>query len=344
MKIGRFAPTPSGRMHIGNVYAMLAAWLSAHSNDASVDSEPGKVVLRIEDVDTARAIRDADRWIMDDLHWLGLDWDGEPTYQSQRYDLYEDVLTALSNLEVGDGDTEPLIYPCFCSRADLRALSAPQEGDRFLVYPGTCRAFARLNHNEVCERLQADERHSLRIAVPKRLSPQSHITFSDTVFGTQQFNLADDLGDVIVRRSDGLFSYQLAVVVDDMAMGVNDIVRGRDLLRSTACQIWIAENVRRSGYFQASAQQPVFSHLPLNVNADGLRLAKRSRSLDLGILRGHGVSPERIIGYCAWQLGILPPNTPGPVPLSLHEALELFSWQAVRNAPTDKTVNAADLW
>ena len=152
---GRFAPTPSGRMHIGNIYAMLGAWLSARSsNDA--------IYLRIEDIDEPRVVPGAADLIMDDLQWLGLDWDGAPVYQSARHPLYEDALRALQRLTIDDsgavtadatGNATPLIYPCFCSRADIRAASAPQEGDRFMIYPGTCRRLAETNPDEVRARL-----------------------------------------------------------------------------------------------------------------------------------------------------------------------------------------------
>jgi glutamyl-tRNA synthetase len=184
-------------MHIGNVYAMLAAWLSARA------CPDGRIALRIEDIDVPRVVPDADRWIMDDLAWLGLDWDGEPVYQSQRGEIYESALRALESRampgarEVGtgaglelaacardngggpvreaDGDPEPgargafpsLIYPCFCSRAEIRAASAPQEGDGFTVYPGKCRRLLLEHPDMVSGRLAAGDRHSLRVAVPE---------------------------------------------------------------------------------------------------------------------------------------------------------------------------------
>ena len=271
---GRFAPTPSGRMHMGNAYAMLAAWLSARARH-----EP--ILLRIEDIDAPRAIPDADRWIMDDLTWLGLDWDGEPVYQSQRLDLYEGVFRLLR-----DADLSPL-YPCFCSRAEIRAASAPQEGDRFIIYPGTCRRLLTHDPHEVRRRLDAGVRHSWRFAVPPAGTPQSQILFDDRVFGAQNFDLGAELGDVVLRRSDGLFSYQLVVTVDDLLMGVTDIVRGRDLLRSTALQIAVREQLLALGVGGADspAAVPEYAHLPLLDNAAGVRLAKRTRSLDLGVLR-----------------------------------------------------------
>ncbi|MBF9694980.1 glutamyl-Q tRNA(Asp) synthetase [Bifidobacterium dentium] len=329
---GRFAPTPSGRMHIGNIYAMLGAWLSARSsNDA--------IYLRIEDIDEPRVVPGAADLIMDDLQWLGLDWDGAPVYQSARHPLYEDALRALQRLTIDDsgavtadatGNATPLIYPCFCSRADIRAASAPQEGDRFMIYPGTCRRLAETNPDEVRARLAQGRRHSLRIAMP---ASNSTIAFEDRVFGHQEFNVTREIGDSVVRRADGLFSYQLVVVVDDLAMGVDDIVRGRDLLRSNALQIWIRQALTGSTDYS-------YAHLPLIDNASGQRLAKREKSLDMGILRKHGVTPERVIGYCAWLLGLQgDPHSTHPQPMSVQEALTEFSWAKVRTDTADRSLD-----
>ena len=329
---GRFAPTPSGRMHIGNIYAMLGAWLSARSsNDA--------IYLRIEDIDEPRVVPGAADLIMDDLQWLGLDWDGAPVYQSARHPLYEDALRTLQRLTIDDsgavtadttGNATPLIYPCFCSRADIRAASAPQEGDRFMIYPGTCRRLAETNPDEVRARLAQGRRHSLRIAMP---ASNSTIAFEDRVFGHQEFNVTREIGDSVVRRADGLFSYQLAVVVDDLAMGVDDVVRGRDLLRSNALQMWIRQALTGSTDYS-------YAHLPLIDNASGQRLAKREKSLDMGILRKHGATPERVIGYCAWLLGLQgDPHSTHPQPMSAQEALTEFSWAKVRADTADRSLD-----
>lgn len=329
---GRFAPTPSGRMHIGNIYAMLGAWLSARSSDDAI-------YLRIEDIDEPRVVPGAADLIMDDLQWLGLDWDGAPVYQSARHRLYEDALRALQRLTIDDsgtvtadatGNATPLIYPCFCSRADIRAASAPQEGDRFMIYLGTCRRLAETNPDEVRARLAQGRRHSLRIAMP---ASNSTIAFEDRVFGHQEFNVTREIGDSVVRRADGLFSYQLVVVVDDLAMGVDDIVRGRDLLRSNALQIWIRQALTGS-------TDHSYAHLPLIDNASGQRLAKREKSLDMGILRKHGVTPERVIGYCAWLLGLQgDPHSTHPQPMSVQEALTEFSWAKVRTDTADRSLD-----
>ena len=469
--VGRFAPTPSGRMHLGNAYAMLAAWLSARASG-------GRIVLRVEDIDAPRVVRDADRWIQDDLAWLGLDWDGEPVYQSDRLDRYEQVLQDLR--------ARGLAYPCFCSRADIRAASAPNEGDGFVRYPGTCRRLWLDNPAEAERRMAAGHRYSWRLAMPpvplgvpelnaspvpstqtgsiswKCLSTQAvslaqavppirpvqdanpisagqvqvahaeqpeqserserfersaagrstqatqanspiapDVCFNDHVFGPQRFNLPHDLGDTVIRRSDGLFAYQLAVTVDDLDMGVTDVVRGRDLLRSTALQLYIrallqsddsdgstslsvpsaasgpstalsavsippaapipsSVSVPPASPGVAACRQPIsFTHLPLVDNAQGRRMAKREHSLDLGYLRANGVTPDQVIGYCAWMLGLQPSfdnrsaagyavpasatstRAATPEPMSAAAALEAFrryGWRPLRAHPSDRQV------
>lgn len=368
---GRFAPTPSGRMHIGNVYAMLGAWLSALKSGDSIR-------LRIEDIDEPRVVPGAAETMMRDLEWLGLGWDGEPVFQSSRHALYQEALELLSKLsfdeindiistgsndskpcsttagnEAATSETTPLIYPCFCSRADIRAASAPQEGDRFTVYPGTCRRLIASEPQRAKQRLANNDRHSMRIA-----TADTTITFHDEVFGTQQYNLAHDIGDIIVRRSDGIYSYQLAVTVDDLDMGITDIVRGRDLLRSNALQIYIRKALINAGFKPSEPTQPFhpadgsnkpddvtisYAHLPLIDNAAGQRLAKRERSLDLGILTAHGATAQQIIGYCAWLLGLQGDlKHTKPQPMSADEALGVFSWDAVRTNTSDRTLDQGE--
>ena len=349
--VGRFAPTPSGRMHIGNITAMLAAWLSVHALNAVGSPEScirantgstGKIRLRIEDLDTPRIVPDADRWLMDDLDWLGLHWDGEPVYQSQRNELYEQALATLS----------PHIYPCFCSRADIRAASAPQEGDGFTIYPGTCRHLLRDHPDEVRRRLHAGVRHSLRLALPAAGSPDATMVVNDRVFGSTSWDLGRDLGDPVLRRSDGVIAYQLAVAVDDLDMGVTEIVRGRDLLRSSALQLWIRHALLPEPTVlsePAVLPDPTFAHIPLIDDPAGHRLAKRKRSMDMGTLRAEGVSAEQIIGDCAWLLGVRLHNGDGqpsqhrhsndrPVPMTAQEAAELFSWQPLVANHADRTL------
>ena len=321
--VGRLAPSPTGRMHLGNVYACLAAWLGVRSQGSG-----GVLRLRIEDIDTPRVVKDADRWIMDDLAWLGLDWDGEVVYQSQRADAYGQALKQLESQQLIGG--QPLVYPCFCSRADIRAASAPNEGDGFIVYPGTCRGLSR---QVVNERLTQGWRHSLRIAVPDHPDESDAVCrFDDLVFGLQSFNLSRQVGDVVVRRSDGLISYQLAVTVDDLAMGVNQIVRGRDLLRSTAIQMWIRNHLHPHAPVQ-------YAHLPLIDGVDGRRMSKRFGSPDLGSLRRDGWTARQVLGVCGWLLGLLD----RPRPASAQELLDGFTWNTLAADRKDRMLDLSKL-
>lgn len=277
---GRFAPSPSGRMHLGNVYTALLSWLS-------VKSRGGRWILRIEDLDPQRSKPEHARMIEDDLRWLGLDWDeggldgkgpNGPYVQSQRHHLYEEALKKLK-------DTG-LCYPCTCTRADILATQAPHESDGRVVYKGTCRP-------AVIPAPYVDTpRAAVRLTVP-----DEDITFTDRIKGTQTVNLARHCGDFIVRRGDGAWSYQLAVVVDDALMGVTEVMRGDDLLLSAAQQIYL---YRLLGY-----TPPEFAHVPLVCNEAGIRLSKRDKSLSMEYLRAHH-TPEEILGMAAYRAGLIP--------------------------------------
>ena len=293
---GRFAPSPTGRMHLGNVYAALLSWLSAKSKG-------GEWVLRIEDIDPARSKQEyADR-IMDDLEWLGLTWDGEVTYQSKRQDIYEHYFELLRK--------EGLLYPCFCSRADLLATQAPHESDGRVVYKGTCRD---LN--------PADYPQGITPAWRMRV-PDETIETTDGHYGAYRVHLPTEIGDFIVRRKDGAFAYQLVVVVDDLLMGITEVVRGRDLLLSTSQQLFLAQTLR---YLNTEKVFPEvsYAHFPLLMNEAGQRLSKRDKSLDMGVLREQHSAGE-IIGFIAHLAGI----TPTQHPITPQELLPLFKWEKI---------------
>ncbi len=290
--VGRFAPSPSGRMHLGNVLCAVLAWASARKQN-------GSFLLRIEDLDSMRCPRSYAELIIDDLKWLGLDWDGEILYQSERsgiYARYEAIL-----------DEKGLLYPCFCSRAALHAASAPHLSDGRVVYQGACRG---LSQDEISEkRRQRAPATRLRV-------PDETVTFTDGVYGAYSENLLTECGDFIIRRSDGVFAYQLAVVVDDALSNVTEVVRGCDLLSSAPRQIWLH---RLLGF-----EPPGFAHIPLLCASDGRRLSKRDGDLDLGVLRER-FPPERIIGALCFSAGLIP----NPEPLSLKELIKIFSWDRV---------------
>ena len=293
---GRFAPSPTGRMHLGNVYAALLSWLSAKSKG-------GEWVLRIEDIDPGRSRQEfADR-IMDDLEWLGLTWDGEVTYQSKRQDIYEHYFELLRK--------EGLLYPCFCSRADLLATQAPHESDGRVVYKGTCRD---LN--------PADYPQGITPAWRMRVSDET-IETTDGHYGAYRVHLPTEIGDFIVRRKDGAFAYQLVVVVDDLTMGITEVVRGRDLLLSTSQQLFLAQTLR---YLNTEKVFPEvsYAHFPLLMNEAGQRLSKRDKSLDMGVLREQHSAGE-IIGFIAHLAGI----TPTQHPITPQELLPFFKWEKI---------------
>ena len=261
-----------------------------------------------------------------------------------------------------DGPFPLMLHPQACSMFHGCFPFVTQEGDRFMVYPGTCRRLIASNPDTVRRRLANGNRHSLRIAMPADTNPHATVQFDDAVFGHQEFNLAHDVGDTIVRRADGLFSYQLVVVVDDLDMGVDDIVRGRDLLRSNALQIAIRRALIKAGFRKAKTQasapsqhapqsqytpynpeNPRYAHLPLIDNAAGRRLAKRERSLDMGALRAHGVTAEQVVGYCAWLLGLQGDSAhTSPQPMSAVEALQEFDWGKVRADTADRSISQDD--
>ena len=273
------------------------------------------MVLRIEDLDPRAQSPEAARLIMDDLRWLGLDWDEGPYYQSRRGEAYADALERLA----GAG----LTYPCFCTRSELHAASAPHASDGTYVYAGTCR---RLTKEQVLER-SAKRPPATRLRVPDALDPDGTIEFRDLVYGEQREVLARDCGDFLVRRSDGVVAYQLAVVVDDAEMGITQVVRGRDLLGSVARQRYLQ---RLLGFGEIE-----YAHIPLLVAPDGRRLSKRERDLDLGALRQRYAGPEVLLGAIASALGLAETGEQ----VAADELVERFSWEAIRRHSDDIVVS-----
>ena len=301
--VGRFAPSPSGRIHLGNILCCLLAWLSARQ-------QRGQVVLRIEDLDTARCPRRYADQMEEDLRWLGLDWDQGPAvggpdgpyYQSQRTALYQAALERLEQMG--------LVYPCFCTRAELHAASAPHREDGQVVYAGTCR---HLTAAEIAEKAK-HRAPALRLRVPEETWG-----FTDGHMGPYSENLARDCGDFLLRRSDGMFAYQLAVVVDDAAMGVTEVVRGADLLDSTPRQLYL--------YHLLGLTPPKFIHFPLLLAPDGRRLSKRDADAGLDVLRDRATAAE-VLGKLAYLAGF----NPSAEPKTAQQLLADFAWDKVPRA------------
>lgn len=291
---GRFAPTPSGRLHLGNLLCALIAYLS-------VRREGGRFLLRIEDLDAPRCPRSLAARAMEDLSFLGIRWDEPPLYQSERADAYRRYTEKLTQMG--------LTYPCFCSRAQLHAAFAPNRGDALPVYAGTC---ARLTPEEVALRARV-RRPALRLRVSDEI-----LCVNDGCQGPYSADLARDCGDFIIRRSDGLSAYHLAVVVDDALSGVTQVVRGRDILPSTPQQIYLQRLL--------SFPEPGYYHIPLLEDPEGRRLAKRDGDLDLTCL-GRRFTRDELLGMLAFSAGLLPENRP----IDMDSLIAGFDWARVRS-------------
>lgn len=284
MTKGRFAPSPTGRMHLGNVFSALLSWLS-------IKSQGGKWLLRIEDIDPQRSKQQYADQIMQDLEWLGLMWDEGPYYQSHRSDIYEEYLERLRK--------QGLLYHSYKTRAERLAVSAPQEQT------------ASPNPSE-----GRGEEEGMGLPALSLHVSDSIVTYEDVHYGKQMVDIKNDIGDFIVRRRDGAWAYQLAVVVDDALMGVTEVVRGRDLLQSAGQQIYLGGLL---GF-----PRMTYAHLPLLCNEAGQRLSKRDKSMDLGQLKEHS-SAEEIIG----KLAYLSHLTDKYEPCRPHDLLPLFDWKKI---------------
>ena len=285
--MGRFAPTPSGRMHLGNVFSALMAWLS-------VRSQGGEMVLRMENLDTLRTSGEYAEILREDLAWLGLDYDRETPPQSTRAQTYDGYFRRL--------EAAGLLYPCYCTRSQLHSVNAPHLSDGTYVYPGTCRS------------LTEEQRRAIHRAPAWRVQvPDREWSLEDRVQGPYQLNLARECGDMVVRRADGVYVYQLAVTVDDGEAGVTEVVRGMDLLSSAPRQMYLQELF---GF-----PHPVYAHVPMLLAPDGRRLSKRDRDLDLGELR-KCKTPAEITGHLAFAAGLIDQDTPA----SPQELIPHFAW------------------
>lgn len=297
--VGRFAPSPSGYLHLGNLLAMLLAWLDCRARN-------GRLIFRLEDLDPARSKREYIDALTEDLHWLGLDWDEgwpDPAYaQSRRSSRYEEAFAFLKE--------QDLCYPCWCTRAErLAAASAPAPGERQFD-PG-CR----------CSRLSKAERErrfaeSSRPPAWKLRAPDREILLTDGHYGLLRQDPAREGGDFVIRRADGVFAYQLAVSVDDMEMGVTRVVRGRDLLDSAPRQKWLIETL--------GGTAPEYCHAPLLTDGTG-KLSKRLGSLSTQVLRRE-MRPEMLVGKLAFLCGLRDRQESARP----EELLADFSWEKVK--------------
>ena len=289
--VGRFAPTPSGRMHLGNVFAALLSWLSPKSRG-------GDWILRMEDLDTLRTKAEYAELLRDDLRWLGLDWDLETEAQSLRSAVYDRYFEELREKD--------LLFPCYCTRSQLHNVNAPHLSDGTYVYAGTCRNLTE------AQRAEKKRLPSWRVMVPDR-----EFALTDLVQGDYRENLLTDCGDFVVRRADGVYVYQLAVTVDDGESGVTEVVRGWDLLGSAPRQMYLQELFGFS--------HPEYAHIPMLMAPEGRRLSKRDQDLDMGALRNR-LKPEQLIGVLAHAAGL----TETAAPISAKELATVFDWSKIQ--------------
>lgn len=294
---GRYAPSPTGELHLGNLRTALLAWLAARSRGAGF-------LLRIEDLDSGRS---REQWVevqVAELKRLGIEWDGEPVRQSERHRLYGDAISELR--------AAGLIYECFCTRAEIReAASAPHGDLPEGAYPGTC---ARLSRSELSERRAAGRPPALRVR-----AAGTRVGFSDLLCG----EVAITVDDFVVRRNDGDFGYNLAAALDDVDQGVGEVVRGADLLDSTPRQLWLID---RLGLTPPGR----YGHVPLMLGPDGSRLAKRHGAVTLEARTGAGQSVPELIGELAASVGLLSPGKE----CTADELIGRFSWESLNPSPS----------
>jgi len=311
---GRFAPSPTGELHLGHASTALLAWLS-------VRARGGQFVLRLEDLDRARVRPSFYDRILDDLAWLGLDWDEAPDRGGPHAPYVQSLRLASYRSAFDRLRSEGRLYPCFCSRADVAAAAgAPQAPGDEAHYPGTCR---NLDTDDVRRRLASGGRHAWRFRVDGR-APR----FVDRVRGPWG---GSEPGDFVVWRSDEVPAYQLAVVVDDAAMRIGEVVRGDDLLASTPRQLLLYEAL--------AAEPPVFGHVPLLLGTDRVRLSKRHGGVTLAELKRGGLSAASIVGRLAERLGLRPvaePTAPGAL-------ADGFALECLRPAPEGIVLDPKEL-
>ena len=284
--IGRYAPSPTGELHLGNLRTAILAWLHARL-------QGGKFLLRMDDLDQPRVVKGSAEQILRDLEWLGLNWDGEVVFQSQRTELYQDALSALTKNE--------LTYECFCSRKDIQqAASAPHVS--LGVYPGTCRDL---------DPLTADQKRANKTPAIRACVDDTKLQFNDGCLGEFSVNLNTACGDFVVKRADGLFAYQLATAVDDLEQGITDVVRGADLSDSTARQLYLMQRL------QPGFSMPQYWHVPLMLDEKGDRMAKRDGSSSIAEWRTSGRDALELIGMLAASVDLIKQ----PLAISLEELL-----------------------
>ena len=298
--VSRLAPSPSSKLHLGNALSFLLTWGITRKNG-------GILVFRMDDLDERCKNLDLKKEIIEELKWLEIDWDGGIIYQSYRDNMYKEYLNTLTD--------KGLTYPCFCTRADLHAASAPHASDGTPVYAGTCK---KLSSSEV-EELRHKKNPAIRLALPNNLS----INFSDLICGEFSQDLNAECGDFVLRRSDNIFAYQLTNVVDDIELGITHVIRGNDLLSSTPRQIHLRD------IFDKNLPDLNFAHHPLLFDTTGRRLAKRESDKTIDQMRAEGQTPAFIRGTVAHLLGLIDEYSE----LSQDEFLKVIDFKKLQLTP-----------
>ena len=304
---GRFAPSPTGYIHLGNVWIALLSYISTRQ-------QKGTYVVRMEDIDLQRSKRELGEALLDDLEWLGFEWDEGPRiggsesiyWQSERQEYYANILECLA--------LEKLIYPCFCNRARLQSIaSAPHVGEVVHRYDGHCR---HIDEKEV-KILSAEKDPSLRLSIDS-----CDIEFTDRWQGVQHIHLEGELDDYVLRRGDGMYAYNLAVVLDDIAMGITEVIRGDDLLDTTGQQIYLYKTLQQCLHSK-NIKVPSYGHAPLLIDTEGHRLSKRQKSITIRELRDNQWSANRILGELAIAGGLVKANTLHNREISISDLIEI---------------------
>lgn len=304
----RLAPSPTGALHLGNARTFLVNWAVARCNGH-------RIVLRIEDLDGPRVKSQADAMAIEDLRWLGMNWDEGPIYQRHDLTAYQGALDRLRH--------DRLIYPCSCTRSEIQlAQSAPHADEHELRYPGTCRPDSGVDSRESVQVTRSDS----PATAWRLIVPADPISFTDVLHGPQTIIVQEQTGDFVVATKAGLPSYQLAVVVDDARQNITHVIRGDDLIRSTGRQLWLYRLLDLGS-------PPQYMHLPLVLGSDGRRLAKRHGDTRVAWYRQQGVKSERVIGLIARWCGLIDENAP----LTVDQFLERFSPDRIGSHPVTLT-------
>ncbi len=308
---GRFAPSPTGRMHLGNLWVAILSYLSTRR-------QKGQFVIRIEDIDRQRSKQEFSELMLDDLEWLGFEWDEGPRVSNNDKQYYQSYRGHYYESQLNEWSSKDIIYPCYCNRSRLQTImSAPHFGELIPIYDGRCRDAGVKIFNEIAHKKVP----SYRLKVKSCL-----IEYIDFWQGLVSVHIEEGLHDFILKRSDGMYAYHLASVLDDIAMGITEVLRGCDLLEPTVFQIYL--------YQLLGKKVPVYKHAPLLMDTHGHRLSKRQQSITIQELRQMGYSSHQIIGLLVEKTKLVDSRYVSSSGISLDELLDVSLDQDVLKKST----------